>query len=118
MGRYQQTRHYWHTMEDLIQFALTLDKPTRYAFLIVASVVIWCMWKQRNDLCFHNSIVYSCRKVILNTVSIAIYWTGQLKEEIQDRVNEWLPQDLDEVPLQIVQAGDDQVLEWISEDSD
>lgn len=112
MGRCQHFRHHWHTMEDLIQFALTLDKPNRYAFLIVASAVIWCIWKQRNDLCFHHSIVYSCRKVILTIVSIAIYWTGQLKAELQDRVNEWLPQDLDEVPTQIVHNGDANVLAW------
>lgn len=117
MGKCQDFRHRWTSMDDVIQFALNMDKKSRTAFLIVIGTVIWCIWKQHNDLCFQNSIVHSCRNVILSIISIIIYWTGQLNEEMQTKVNEWLPKDMDDVPLQIVQLEDEMMLEWISGDS-
>lgn len=101
MGKCQEIRHQWHSMEDVIQFTLMVDKQLRTAFLIVVSAVVWCIWKQRNELCFCNSIVHSDRNVILTIVSIVIYWTGQLKVEMQGAVNEWLSKDMNDVPLQV-----------------
>lgn len=78
MGNCQDISRQWCSMDDVIHYALTLNKTSRTAFLIVVSAVIWCIWKQRNELCFRNSIVHSCRSVILTMVSIIIYWTGPL----------------------------------------
>lgn len=99
MGNCQDIMLNFQSMDDVVSFALTLDKHKRTAFLIVVSVVILCIWKQRNELCFNNSIVHSCRHVILTIVSIVVYWTGQLKMDLQEAVNEWLPKDLHEVPI-------------------
>ena len=62
--------------------------------------------------------VHSCRTVILNIVSLVIYWTGTMKEELQEAVNAWLPQDLDVVPLEVVQPNAAQMIAWISSDTD
>lgn len=40
MGKCPDQFYQWQSMEDVIQFALTLDKPNRTALLIVASAVI------------------------------------------------------------------------------
>ena len=41
-----------------------------------------------------------------------------MKEELQAAVNEWLPQDLDEVPLQVMRPAEIQMITWLSSDSD
>lgn len=64
MGKCQDQFYQWHSMKDVIQFALTLNKTNRTALLIVASAVIWNIWHQRNQLCFKHIIVHSCRTVI------------------------------------------------------
>ena len=118
MGKCQDHRHNWTIIEDVIGFALSLPKPARKAFLIVASAVIWCIWKQRNDLCFLNSIVHSCRNVVMNIISLALSWTGTQGEDVQTEVNAWLPQDLEEVPLQVAHMEDERLIIWLSEESE
>lgn len=118
MGDCQHFRHHWTTLQDVIVFSHTLPKISRNAFLIVVCAVIWSVWKQRNDLCFSNSIVHSCRKTIMHIISLVVSWTGTLGEDMQAAVNAWLPQDMDVVPIHIVQRDDDRMLSWISSDSD
>ena len=117
MGECQTHMGHWNCMDDVIQFALSLPKTNRTALLLVVSAIIWTIWNQRNHLCFRNSVVHSCRNVILNIVSLVAYWTGRMTEEIQVAVNAWMPQDLDEVPLQVVHPAADQMVEWVSSDS-
>lgn len=117
MGSCQLYIGQWNCMDDVIQFALTMNNNHRNAFLVVVSAVIWNIWNQRNRLCFRDSVVHTCQTVILNIISLISYWTGQMKEEVQAAANNWMPQDLDEVPLQVVRPEDAQMVEWISSDT-
>lgn len=87
------------------------------AFLIVVSAVIWSIWKHRNDLCFNNVREYTARNLILQILSLISYWSGTLKEDIQEAVQEWVPQNLDEIPLQVVEPADDLMVEWVTGDT-
>ena len=55
-----------YSIENVVQSVLTLPKLKRQ--LAVVSVVIWEIWKQRNDLCFNSAIVQPCRSVILTMI--------------------------------------------------
>ena len=117
MGLCQDISQSWQSLDDVVSFALTLSKIRKTAFLIVVSAVLWCIWRQRNDLCFNNSIHHSGRLVILQIVSIVSYWTGQFSEEMRHAVQEWMPPDLDAVPLQVAPPEMEQMIGWLSEDS-
>ena len=54
----------------------------------------------------------------MTIVSLVVSWTGNQGENIQAAANEWLPQDLEEVPIQIVPMEDAKMLEMIFDDSD
>lgn len=118
MGQCQQHFLSWHSMEDVIQFALTLPKHKRQAFLIVISAVTWGIWKHRNDLCFNNSLVHSCRNVILTIISLIVYWTGKAPMQVKVETNNWMPQDIDEIPVQVIHPAVQQLMEWISDESE
>ena len=45
------------------------------------------------------------------------YWSGTIKEDIQDALKTWTPQDLDEIPIQVVDLTDDLMLDWVTGDS-
>lgn len=54
----------------------------------------------------------------MHIISLVVSWTGTLGEDMQAAVNAWLPQDMNAVPIHIVQRDDEHMLSWISSDSD
>lgn len=117
MGHCQEFSHTWSCIDDVLQFAYSLPKIARSAFLIVVSAVIWCIWKRRNDICFNNSLTHPCRSTVMTIVSLIISWTGTQNENIQTAANEWMPQDMDEVPIQIIPMEEDRMVEMLSADA-
>lgn len=99
MGQCQHLFHNWHSLHDVLNYAFTLPKTPRIAFLLVVCAIIWSIWRQRNDLCFNDSVVHSGKTIILNIISLVIYWTGKLSDEVKQEAQSWLPPDLDDVPL-------------------
>lgn len=80
--------------------------------------VIWSLWKHRNDLCFNNTRVYTAKNLILQTLSLVSYWTGNAKEEIKATVQDWISQNIDAIPLQVVDPDDMLMLEWVTNTED
>jgi hypothetical protein len=114
MGACQTQYQNWSSIGDVIQFTYSLPKINRLALLIVVCVVIWSIWKHRNDLCFNNSRIYTARNIILQILSLISYWTGTLQGELREAVQEWLPQELDAIPLQVMDHADIQMLDWVT----
>lgn len=106
MGKCQKFFINWHSINDALDFALTLFKTKRTAFLLVVSVVIWRIWRQRNDICFNNAIIYSCKNTILIILSCIHYWLGLVSEEVKNEVKNWLLTNLDDIPLQVADPED------------
>lgn len=96
----QNVIYQWHTWEDLIKFADTLGASDCAGFLIVLSVVVWTLWKHRNDLCFNNSSIKTARNLIPMIKSLCCYWTENLKKKVKDAVDAWLPVIEDVIPIQ------------------
>lgn len=51
MGQCQDWFTGWHSMSDIVTFALTLKAENSSAFLIVVSALCWSMWKHWNAIC-------------------------------------------------------------------
>lgn len=83
LGKCQQLIQHWHYLDDLVMYALSLNKTSRTAFLMVVSATILCIWKQINDLCFNNYVTHSGRSVLLNTISLVTYWIGPMFDEVK-----------------------------------
>jgi hypothetical protein len=89
----------WHTWEDILHFAQTLDSANGTGFMIVLSAVSWSIWKHRNEVCFTNCHIKTARSLILLIKTLCGYWTGALKKKVKDVVGEWLPVIEDAIPL-------------------
>ena len=118
MGQCHNRYHHWSSIEDVIQFACTLSRVDRIAFLIVVCAVIWSIWKHRNDLCFNNVRIYTARSLILQILSLITYWSGTIQGDIKQAIGTWTPGDLDVIPLQVVDPDDALMLEWVIGDED
>ena len=53
----------------------------------------------------------------MTIVSLIISWTGTQEENTQTAANEWMPQDMDEVPIQIIPMEEDRMVEMLSAES-
>lgn len=73
MGKSQHYFTQWVTMEDVIEFALTLSKYEKQAFIMVFSAICWTIWKHRNRLCFQNAQPKFGRNIIFLTISLLQY---------------------------------------------
>ena len=65
LGKSQWVMQNWHTWDDILHFAQTLDYANRTGFMIVLSAVSWSIWKHRNEVCFTNGHVKTARSLIL-----------------------------------------------------
>lgn len=113
MGQSQLRFKTWNTIQDILEFAYTLTKYSRQAFLLVFSGFCWTIWKHRNEICFQQIPVKSGRQLILLIISLVEYWTGskRVKKKVRTAIWAWLPpaEALDTIPLRIWMPGDDQL---------
>ena len=54
MGKGQHYFSNWSSIEDVVNFALSLPKYDKLAFILTFSAMCWTIWKYRNELCFQN----------------------------------------------------------------
>lgn len=102
MGECKNMFNHWRQFTDIIDFANNLSKKDREAFLTVISGVCWSIWTTRNNITFQNANVISSRNIIVLTCVLLNYWAGNMKEETSRRMSRWMPQALDEIPLQVM----------------
>ena len=108
MGKSQDQFYTWNSVADIITFALSLPKHSQTAFLIMFSALCWTIWKIRNESCFHHTKQKSFRSIVLMVVSLINYWTGAIKKHSRELVvAEWMPQEIETVPLQIWDPNED-----------
>ena len=69
----------------------------------------WTLWKHRNEICFQSYNIKSIRSLIILIISLVDYWTGHTKQRVQDAVGDWLPTDLDVIPLRTWAPSDTQL---------
>jgi hypothetical protein len=102
MGISQNYLSYWHSIKDMIEFALSLSSLMRNSFMIALSVVCWDLWKHKNQLIFKSAIHTSTRNLICLILSLVNYWAGGFNLALVRAMKQWLPENLDMIPLQMV----------------
>jgi hypothetical protein len=108
MGKSQDQFYTWTSVADIITFALSLPKHSQTAFLIMFSALCWTIWKIRNESCFQHTKQKSFRSIVLMVVSLINYWTGAIKKHLREMVvADWIPQEIETVPLQIWDPNED-----------
>ena len=50
--------------------------------------------------CFNTVPHSTVKNIILDIINLVMYWTGTIKEEEEQHRQEWLPTELDSIPLQ------------------
>ena len=68
--------------------------------MIIVSAVCWTTWKHRNEVCFNGTQVKNTRTLIFLILSLFQYWSGKIKGQIGEAAQEWLPSDIDSIPIQ------------------
>jgi zinc-binding in reverse transcriptase len=69
---------HWHTMKDVLEFALSLSPLLQKNFLIVLSAVCWSLWRHKNSIVFNSTRFTSDRSLICLILSLVNYWVGVL----------------------------------------
>jgi hypothetical protein len=64
--------------------------------------VCWALWKHRNNIVFRASNHTSTRNLICLIISFVNYWAGGFSIALVHKVKQWLPENLDMIPLQVV----------------
>lgn len=99
LGKSQDYMQQWHTLDDILTFALSMTTIQRQGFLLVVSAVCWTLWKHRNERCFDHCHVKTARSIIFLIKSLLCYWAGNTSEVVQMEVGAWLPILEDATPL-------------------
>ena len=100
MGNFQQLSCSWSSLNDILTHAMLLPLSQRQAMLMAVSAICWCVWKCRNTLCFEDKPFPSIRHITLLTCSMLDYWTGNKRCKVKQLLAQWVPADLDMIPLQ------------------
>lgn len=93
-----------------MSFAYSLPHTQQNSFLTVFSALSWTIWKIRNDICFNNASLPTGRNTIILIISLVLYWTGNEVGQIDEAVQTWLPQSLENIPLRTFDGNEDLVL--------
>lgn len=67
---------------------------------MVVSVICWNIWRIRNSICLDDHTIPTIQNVILLICSLLDYWTGHKKRAVRQFILNWIPEDLDMVPIQ------------------
>ena len=83
---------------DMFKIRISSTKQQTNCFLTAFSALAWCVWKQKNLMCFEQKTCASGRTIILSIITTMIYWTGTgtPSEEMQ----QWMPVDVTLIPIQ------------------
>lgn len=96
-------------VDDIMKFALSLPSSSQKYFLIVLlfSALAWCVWRQRNSICFERKSCSTGRTIIISILTTVVYWTGLGVENAE--LNQWLPSDptLIYIPVQALPPNDE-----------
>jgi hypothetical protein len=100
MGHCQQVFQYWHSLDDVISFAFSLQDSHREAFLVVVCAICWLIWTLRNNVTFHIVSGITNRNLIILIYSLIQYWAGNFSLEVKRMLKFWMSESLDMIPLQ------------------
>ncbi|KAJ4804331.1 RNA-directed DNA polymerase (reverse transcriptase)-related family protein [Rhynchospora pubera] len=101
LGNCQNEFYKWQSLPDIVNFAARLRKKNKHAFLTCFSALCWGMWNMRNEIIFNNRRAKTTRNLLILIQSYVEYWTGLTDEETKQYIKNWLPQDWNEVPIQM-----------------
>lgn len=76
MGVSQLNLPDWNKFEEILEYALSLQKSEQKAFLIETSAICWCIWKHRNDVCSSHKKPHSIRTMFIMINSTVNYRIG------------------------------------------
>lgn len=51
-------------------------------------------------------------------MSLISYWTGEVNQDVKEAAQLWIPQELDVIPLQILDSEDVLLLNWVTGEID
>lgn len=68
------------------------------------------IWKQRYEICFQSSTRKRVISIILLIISVFEYWTGHIDKRIKEGAEEWLPEDINAIPLRVWDPSDNQLV--------
>lgn len=66
----------WSSIDDIMPFAYSLPKKKQQFFLITFEAFVWCIWKQRNLICFKNKSCSFGKNIILSIMSDLLDMNG------------------------------------------
>lgn len=112
MGRCQNNFSPWKTYAHIFDFAGNLDKTNQIALLVVFSALSWTLWKNRNALIFQDSTIKTIGSLILLIISLVDYWAGHMHKHIKSAIANWLPEDIQAIPLRVWDPNDHQVVPY------
>lgn len=101
----QEVFFQWFSVDDIVNFALSLPSSSQKTFLIVFSALAWTVWRQRNSICFENKPCPTDKNIILSILTTVVYWTELGVNN--DDLNQWLPRDTSIIPMQALPPNDD-----------
>lgn len=108
-------------MQDVFDFALTLQSAHRTTFILVFSATCWTVWKHRNEIIFQNLPHKTARTLIYLILSLVVYWTGskRTKKIVRAHTQYWLPREdmMDAIPLRVIWPGEEESMTYQADDS-
>ena len=102
MGQCQTLFSQWNSVLDIIEYAYYLPLKEKEAFLIVFSALCWVIWNNRNSITFQKKNLITDRNLIILICVQLQYWAGNIPSEVEKHLKRWLPQNMDENPIQAV----------------
>jgi hypothetical protein len=81
-------------------FACSFPSDTQSSFLTAFSALAWCVWKQRNLICFEHRQCSTGKTIIISIMTTMLYWTGTGAN--QEDIAQWMPADTNLIPVQVI----------------
>jgi hypothetical protein len=102
MSLSQKYFSHWHSIKDVVDFALSLPFLRRQSFMIALCAMCWTLWKHRNIIVFKSSSHTSIRNILCLIMTLVNYWAGRFSIALVRRMKQWMPENFDMIPLQEV----------------
>lgn len=69
-------------------------------------------------MCFNNASCPIGRNAIILIISLTMYWTGDGEGEMQAGLQNWLPTDMENFPLDTYSAGEEMEMVTVEDEQD